>query len=371
MANQAQAERYARHIRIPEIGKAGQEKLCHAKVLVIGAGGLGAPLLLYLAAAGVGNIGIVDFDIIEESNLQRQILFATTDMGKLKVDVAKKNLLALNPGIEIKTYPFRLTAENAIALFNQYDIIADGTDNFATRYLVNDAAVLTQKVNVFGSIYRFEGQVSVFNFQFEDGSTGPNYRDLFPVPPEAGTVPSCAEAGVLGVLPGIVGSCQANEVIKIICGLEQPLAGKLWTFNALTMETHILNIHKDPDNPLTGLNPTQNSLIDYEDFCGIKNKTMENIKQIQAEELKKWMEEEKDFLLIDVREPFEYDEVNINGRNIPLSSFVNHLNEIEDSKPIVLHCRMGQRSLVAANILQQNGFREIYNLEGGIIAFLS
>jgi len=302
MFTNEELKRYSRHFLIPQIGNNGQLKLKNARVLVIGAGGLGSPLLLYLIAAGVGNIGIVDFDTVDESNLQRQILFNTSDVGKNKAETAALKLLALNPYINITPYNLKLSSDNAFEIFKNYDIVADGTDNFATRYLVNDACVLFEKINVFASIYRFEGQVSVFNLPEKEGLRGPNYRDVFPAPPPPGAVPNCAEAGVLGVLPGIIGAMQASEVIKIITGIGEPLSGKIFVFDTLSMQSRIVKFSKDPNNPLTSKNPTQKSLIDYELFC---NAYTSAVKEITVQELKQKIDTNQTFQLIDVREPIE------------------------------------------------------------------
>ena len=296
-------ERYSRHIIIPEFNIEGQRKLKKARVLVVGTGGLGSPLLLYLTAAGVGTIGIVDFDVVEKSNLQRQVLFTTDDIGKPKVEAAKKRLSALNPFVNFEIFNTRLDSTNALSIISAFDIVADGTDNFPTRYLVNDACVLAGKVNVFASIFRFEGQASVFNFLYPDGSRGPNYRDLFPSPPPAGLVPSCAEGGVIGVLPGILGSLQANEVIKVISGVGTTLAGKLFQFDAAEFKTRIYKISKDPENPISGIHPTLTTLIDYEVFCGIDRHEIpedatELSHEISVEKLREW---------IQVRERFSID----------------------------------------------------------------
>ncbi len=311
--------RYNRHIIIPGFGLEAQEKLKAARVLVIGSGGLGSPVLLYLAAAGVGTIGIVDFDVVDDSNLQRQVLFGIDEIGKPKVEAAKERLQALNPHISIVLYNTQLTSKNALDIIKEYDVIADGTDNFPTRYLVNDASVLTGKPNVYASIFQFDGQVSVFNYVNKDGELGPNYRDLYPTPPPPGLVPSCAEGGVLGVLPGIIGSLQALEVIKIITGVGDVLSGRFFTFDALTFETRTFKIARRKDNPLNGENPTIKELIDYEQFCGVKA-VERPIKEISARELYEWQIRGEPFQLIDVREPHEYAIVNIGAQLIPLGT---------------------------------------------------
>lgn len=370
--SKAELERYSRHLIIPEFNIEGQRKLKEAKVLVVGTGGLGAPLIQYLSAAGVGTIGIVDFDVIDDSNLQRQVLFTSADVGRPKVEVAKERIEAQNPFIQIITYNTQLTSENALEIIRDYDVVADGTDNFPTRYLVNDACVLSDKVNVYASIFRFDGQVSVFNHLHEDGTRGPNYRDLFPSPPPPGLVPSCAEGGVLGVLPGIIGSLQANEVIKVITGIGEPLSGRMFIFDALSFETRTLNLRKDEKNPLNGKNPTQTELIDYEMFCGIgqENGQTANVKEITVKELESWQAEKKDFQLIDVREGYEYDIANLGGELIPLAKVEKAVNKIASDKEVVIHCRSGKRSADAIQLLEQKyGFKNLYNLKGGILAY--
>jgi molybdopterin/thiamine biosynthesis adenylyltransferase/rhodanese-related sulfurtransferase len=368
-------ERYSRHLIIPEFNIEGQKKLKASRVLVIGTGGLGAPLLLYLTAAGVGTIGIIDFDVVDASNLQRQILFTTQDVGRPKVEVARERLSALNPFVHFEIFHTRLDSSNALEMITQFDVVADGTDNFPTRYLVNDACVLCDKVNVFASIFRFEGQVSVFNYRFSDGSRGPNYRDLFPTPPPPGLVPSCAEGGVIGVLPGILGSLQANEVIKVITGVGEPLAGRLFQFDAAAFKTRIFKLSRDPENPLTGDRPTQTELIDYEFFCNLgpyQNEEQENgkVKELSVSQLHQWMQEGKKFKLIDVREPYEYEIVNLGATLIPKNEIMNHLDDLPDDIDIVIHCRSGKRSHDVIEQLQQNTSRHnLYNLKGGILAW--
>lgn len=359
--------RYNRHIIMPDFGLAGQEKLKNARVLVIGAGGLGSPLLLYLAAAGVGHIGIVDGDQVEDSNLHRQVLFGVDEIGNVKVEAARKRLLSLNPFIEIKVFNTFLTSENAMDIAREYDVIADGTDNFATRYLVNDVCVLLDKPNVYASIYQFEGHVSVFNYVNPQGERGPNYRDLYPNPPEAGAVPNCAEAGVLGVLPGIIGSLQALEVIKVITHIGEPLSGRFYTFDALSFESRTFNLKRDPANPLNGDHPSIKALIDYDQFCGIK-KAENEIKEITAEEFQEWQEEGLDIQIVDVREPSEFEFVNIGGRLIPLSEIPDNISKIDRDKKVVFICKSGLRSLRAIEILQNRyGFNNLYSLRGGLI----
>lgn len=364
--------RYSRHLILPEFNIEGQRKLKEAKVLVVGTGGLGAPLLQYLTAAGVGSIGVVDFDTVDASNLQRQVLFETADIGKSKVEAAIARLGAQNPNVRFISHDLRLTSENALELIAKYDLVADGTDNFPTRYLVNDACVLLGKPNVYASIFRFEGQASVFNLQEKDGTFGPNYRDLFPEPPPPGMVPSCAEGGVLGVLPGILGSIQASEVIKVITGIGKPLSGRLFLFDALSFETRVLNITKDPSNPLSGQNPTITGLIDYEQFCSLYPLSPEpSLKSISVQELQKWRRSGVDFQLIDVREPYEFDIVNLGGQLISLKTVTENSNLIERNKPVVLHCRSGKRSAEAIRNLEKRfNLTNLYNLEGGILAYI-
>ena len=357
--------RYARHIAIPEFGVEGQKKLKAAKVLVVGAGGLGSPVLLYLAAAGVGTLGIIDFDLVDDSNLQRQVLYTVNDVGLSKVATAKKKLEALNPFIKINVYQEAYTTENALRIIEDYDIVADGTDNFPTRYLTNDACVLANKINVYASIFRFEGQVSVFNYLDKNGERGPNYRDLFPSPPPPGQVPNCAEGGVLGVLPGIIGSMQANEVIKIITGIGEPLSGRLFLFDAASFTTRILKVRKRKDTLIT-------ELINYEQFCGIvpKSNTETMVQEITVSQLKQWQDEEKDFQLIDVRKQFEWDIANLNAELIILDTLPNNVDKIAKDKPVVIHCRSGARSANAIRFLQENyGYSNLYNLKGGILAW--
>jgi len=362
--------RYNRHIIIPEFGMDAQKKLKAARVLVIGSGGLGSPVLLYLAAAGVGTLGIVDFDVVDDSNLQRQVLFGVDEVGTPKVMAARKRLKALNPYIEINIYNTQLTSANALDILADYDVIADGTDNFPTRYLVNDASVLLGKPNVYASIFQFEGQVSVFNYRNEKDELGPNYRDLYPTPPPPGLVPSCAEGGVLGVLPGIIGSLQALEVIKVITGVGEPLSGKFFTFDALTFETRTFNIKRNPSNPLNGSNPVIKELIDYEQFCGIK--AVETpVKEITAKELYDWQVKGEKFQLIDVREPHEYDIVNIGAELVPLATIADYADHISPDKKVVVHCKMGGRSARAIRELEEKfGFSNLYNLRGGILSYI-
>lgn len=363
-----EVQRYSRHLIMPEVGMKGQKKLKAASVLCIGAGGLGSPLSLYLAAAGVGRIGIVDFDVVDFSNLQRQILHYTKDVGKSKLVSAREKLQAINPNIEVETYETQLTSKNAIQLFEDYDIIADGTDNFPTRYLVNDASVLTGKPNVYGSIFRFEGQASVFAT-----ADGPCYRCLYPEPPPPGLVPSCAEGGVLGILPGLVGVIQATEVTKLILGQGESLAGRLLLFDALDMRFRELKLRKDPNCPVCSERPTVTKLIDYEQFCGIglQEEAMgDGIAEITATELHNAWEEGQDIFLLDVRNPQEYAISSIeNSHLIPLSELMDRIHELDSSRDMVVHCKSGMRSAKAIERLQQAGFRKLCNLRGGILAW--
>lgn len=369
----AELARYNRHIILPEFGLAAQQKLKAAKVLVVGSGGLGSPLLLYLAAAGVGTIGMVDFDVVDDSNLQRQVLFGKNDIGASKVLAAKSRLESLNPYIDIRVHPTRLHSENALGIIRDYDIVADGSDNFPTRYLVNDACVLSGKPNVFAAVSQFEGQVSVFNLLHDNGERGPNYRDLHPEPPAPGLVPNCAEGGVLGVLPGIMGSMQALEVIKIISGAGDPLSGRLVIFDALGFQMRSFNIRRRADNPLNGNHPTITELIDYEMFCGLKKPAAEKpVKAISARELRDWQHSGEPFQLIDVREPHEYEASNLGGERIPLAEISAHAHRLARDRKIVLHCHSGARSAQAIRELEEKfGFDNLYNLTGGILAYQS
>ncbi len=367
--------RYDRHIIIPGFGMEAQQKLKAAKVLVIGSGGLGSPVLLYLAAAGVGTIGIVDFDVVDDSNLQRQVLFGVNEIGKPKVEAAKRRLESLNPYINLRIYNTHLNSQNALDIIRDYDVIADGTDNFPTRYLVNDAAVLLGKPNVYASIFQFEGQVSVFNYKDSEGYPGPNYRDLYPTPPPPGLVPSCAEGGVLGVLPGIIGSLQALEVIKVITGVGDTLSGRFYIFDALNFESRTFNIKRREDNPVNGKNPTITALIDYEQFCGMRAVEEKALKEITAKELYDLQVKGEKYQLIDVREPHEYDIVNIGGELIPLGTIINNADSIagriDSNKKVILHCKMGGRSAKAIRALEEKyGFTNLYNLKGGILSYI-
>jgi molybdopterin/thiamine biosynthesis adenylyltransferase/rhodanese-related sulfurtransferase len=360
--------RYSRHLIMPEVGMEGQLKLKAAKVLCIGTGGLGAPLGVYLAAAGVGRIGLVDFDTVDLTNLQRQILFSTSDVGRPKIEAAADRLRGLNPEIQIDTFQTRLTSENALDLFKDYDIIVDGTDNFPTRYLVNDACVLLGKQNVYGSIFRFEGQVTVFG-----APGGPCYRCLYPEPPPPGLVPSCAEGGVLGVLPGIVGSIQAVETLKLIIGKGEPLIGRLLLFDALATRFRELKLRKNLECPVCGRNPTLTKLIDYAEFCGVRGEEGpapgSSVPEIAPRELKARLDRGDDLFILDVREPHEYQICNLGGHLIPLGDLSRRVSELDSSREIVAHCRSGKRSAEAVEFLLKSGFRKVLNLKGGILAW--
>ena len=367
--------RYSRHLIMPEVGMDGQRKLKAARVLMIGTGGLGAPLGMYLAAAGVGHLGVMDFDVVDESNLQRQIVHGTKDIGRLKTESARDRLADINPLIEIETYEARLTSDNALALFRDYDIIVDGTDNFPTRYLVNDACVLTGKPNVYGSIFRFEGQASVFW-----AARGACYRCLYPEPPPPGLVPSCAEGGVLGVLPGIVGALQANETIKLIIGGGEPLINRLLLFDAWKLRFRELKLRKDPECPICGEHPTITELIDYEAFCGLppagqptQTEGQAMMEEMTATELKAQIDRGDDVQIIDVREPHEYEIAHLDGSKvIPLGQVVNRMSEIDPHRETVVHCKMGGRSAKAIEALRGAGFAgRLVNLKGGITAWSS
>jgi adenylyltransferase/sulfurtransferase len=366
-----EVKRYSRHLIMPEVGVEGQEKLKKGSVLCIGAGGLGSPAALYLAAAGVGTIGIVDFDVVDYSNLQRQIIHSTPDVGRSKLASAKDRLVALNPHLAVETYETALSSKNALDLFGPYDIILDGTDNFPTRYLVNDACVILGKPNAYGSIFRFEGQASVFATK-----DGPCYRCLYPEPPPPGLVPSCAEGGVLGVLPGVIGTIQATEAIKLITGIGEPLIGRFLIYDALRMKFRELKLKKDPDCPVCGTNPTVRELIDYEQFCGVAPTAPEvsvtasndNETETTVTELKKKIDAKEDFFLLDVREPNEFKIGRIPGSTlIPLGEVPQRVNEIPRDKDIIVHCKMGGRSAKAAAFLRQQGYKNVKNLKGGIL----
>jgi sulfur-carrier protein adenylyltransferase/sulfurtransferase len=362
--NVDELQRYSRHLIMPEVTSEGQNRLKAARVLCIGAGGLGSPAALYLAAAGVGTIGIVDFDNVDLSNLQRQILHGTKDIGRGKLESAKDRLHDINPQIEIELHKCRFSSENASQLVTPYDVVVDGSDNFPTRYLSNDVCVFAGKPNVYGSVFRFEGQTTVFAPHLG----GPCYRCLFPEPPPPESVPNCAQAGVLGVLPGIIGMLQAIEALKLILGIGEPLVGRLLHFDALKVKFRELNLRRDPQCPVCGENPTIFSPIDYEQFCGVR--TEGTIPEMSPHELKRKMDAREPFALIDVREPFEYEIARIDGAKlIPLGEITERLDELDGEQPIVVHCHSGQRSAQAVQLLQQNGFIKVYNLEGGIDAW--
>jgi len=358
--------RYSRHLIMPEVALEGQKKLKAAKVLCIGAGGLGSPLIMYLAAAGVGRLGIVDFDVVDFTNLQRQIIHSTSNVGRPKLNSAKERIAEINPYVEVKTYETALTSENALDILSEYDIVIDGTDNFPTRYLVNDACVLLGKTNVYGSIFRFEGQATVF-----DAKRGPCYRCLYPEPPPPGLVPSCAEGGVLGVLPGVIGVIQSIETVKLILGNGEPLIGRLLLFDALKMKFRELKLRKNPDCPICGENPTIRELIDYEEFCGVGLQEEVNLGsefEITPLELKAKLDRKDDFVLIDVREPEEYAIARIPGaRLIPKATLPERLHELSTADEIVVHCRSGVRSGQSVEFLKQAGYRKVKNLVGGIL----
>jgi len=367
---QAELYRYSRHLLIPEVGLAGQKKLKNASVLVVGTGGLGSPVTLYLAAAGVGRIGIIDYDVVDDSNLQRQVLHSTEGVGKLKVESAKNRLTSLNPYIRVDTFNEVFTSENAERIAAPYDILVDGTDNFPTRYLLNDLAVFTGKPFVYGSIFRFEGQVSVF-----DARIGPCYRCLFPIPPLPGTVPACGDAGVFGVLPGTIGTFQATEVIKLILGIGSPLIGKLLLYDALDMTQQTVNLRKNPNCSVCGPHPTITRLIDYEAFCGVPARVIHDGlagsgRDLDPAVLAQRLRSGEPLQLIDVRDPIELQISTISGSlNIPIERLGQRLKELDPAKTYVLYCRTGVRSARGVNQLTAAGFTRVYNLMGGINAW--
>jgi sulfur-carrier protein adenylyltransferase/sulfurtransferase len=359
-----QAERYRRHLTLPEIGLDGQQKLLGAHILLIGVGGLGCPVAQYLAAAGVGTLGLVDPDRVDASNLQRQVLYGTGDLGRLKVEVARDRIAAMNPDVRVDVFDTKLTSENALELLRGWDILVDGSDNFPTRYLTNDACVLLEKPNVYGSVYRFEGQATVF-----DARRGPCYRCLFPEPPPPGQMPSCAEAGVLGVLPGMIAMIQATEAIKLVTGIGEPLLGRLLQLDALEMSFSEYRLRKDPECPVCGEHPTVTKLIDYEGFCGVDHGAAPAIAQLSASELQAMRLRGEDFLLLDVREPSEAALAYIEGaRLLPLGELEGRFGELTAWKErlIVVHCHHGGRSARACALLQEKGFARVSNLRGGI-----
>ncbi len=361
--------RYSRHLIMPEVALGGQKQLKQAKVLTIGTGGLGSPLALYLAAAGIGTIGIVDFDVVDESNLQRQILHGTSDVGRPKVESARDRIKDINPNVNVVVHEEALTSENALDILKDYDVIVDGTDNFPTRYLVNDACVLLGKPNVYGSIFRFEGQASVFWAE-----EGPCYRCLYPEPPPPGLVPSCAEGGVLGILPGAIGTIQATETVKLILGIGEPLIGRLMLYDALGMNFREMKLRKDPNCPVCGENPTVTELIDYQEFCGIPQaaaaEEKNGVPEISVSDLKGKLDRGEDVFVLDVREPHEYEVANLGAKLIPLGELPERLIEVENnSGEIAVHCRSGARSADAVRLMQNAGFGNVYNVEGGILAW--
>jgi molybdopterin/thiamine biosynthesis adenylyltransferase/rhodanese-related sulfurtransferase len=361
--------RYSRHLIVPEVGLDGQKKLKASSVLLVGAGGLGSPLGLYLAAAGVGRIGIVDFDVVDESNLQRQVIHGTSSLGTPKLESAKARILDLNPHVQVDTYPVLLSSENALDILRPYDVIVDGTDNFPTRYLVNDACVLLGKPNVYGSIFRFEGQASVFWAKAGGEGPGPCYRCLYPEPPPPGLVPSCAEGGVLGILPGTIGTIQATETIKLLLGIGRTLVGRLLLYNALDMQFRELKLRKDPCCKVCGPSPTVTELIDYQMFCGIDPRTErgETDRDITPREVEARLRNGDSLVLLDVREPHEWSIVHLEGAKlIPLNSISQHVHELSTADEIVLYCKSGTRSATAMSQLQALGFRKLWNLKGGI-----
>ncbi len=360
--------RYSRHLILPEVGMQGQLKLKQAKVIMIGAGGLGAPVGLYLAAAGVGRIGIVDFDVVDASNLQRQVIHGTSDLGRKKLDSAGDRMRDINPNVRIDKFDTGLSSENALEILKDYDLVIDGTDNFPTRYLVNDACVLLKKPNVYGSIFRFEGQATVF--AYEDG---PCYRCLYPEPPPPGLVPSCAEGGVLGILPGLIGVIQATEAVKIILGAGETLKNRLLLYDALNMGFRELKLKRDRHCPVCGDHPTVTKLIDYQEFCGVRPAVPQPAEAegvIDPREVKRKLDRGDDFVLIDVREPHEYQIARIPGAKlIPLGELPKHLSELNPDAEIVAHCKSGARSQKAVDLMKQNGFKNVRNMTGGILAW--
>ncbi len=369
-----EVQRYSRHLIMPEVGMSGQKKLKAASVLIIGAGGLGSPLAMYLAAAGIGRIGLVDYDVVDYTNLQRQIIHGTADVGRPKLDSAKARILDINPHVQVDTYPVPLTSANALEVLAPYDVIIDGTDNFPTRYLTNDACVLLGKPNVYGSIFRFEGQLSVFY-----APEGPCYRCLFPEPPPPGLVPSCAEGGVLGILPGTIGAMQATEAIKLILGIGDSMIGRLLLYDALNMEFNEVQLRKNPNCPVCGATPTITALIDYEQFCGMPahdhslyaadEAGVENVRQISPRQLQTRLEAGENLFILDVREPHEWDISNLGqlgARLIPKGQVLDHLGELDTAQEIVVQCRTGARSTAVITELQQHGFKKLWNLDGGI-----
>jgi adenylyltransferase/sulfurtransferase len=366
MLSNEEIRRYSRHLIMPEVGMEGQRRMKESSILLIGAGGLGSPLALYLAAAGIGHIGLVDFDVVDESNLQRQIVHGTSTLGMHKTDSARRRLQDLNPHIEVTSYEEQITSENAFDLLRPYDVIVDGTDNFPTRYLTNDASVMLGKPNVYGSIFRFEGQATVFHPK----AGGPCYRCLYPEPPPPGLVPSCAEGGVLGVLPGVIGTIQATEAIKLITGIGEPLIGRLMLYDALAMRFRELKLRRDPACPVCGDRPTVTELIDYEQFCGITPQTAmtDTSYEITPIEVAAWLKRDDAPFLLDVREPNEWDIGHLPGATrISVNELVDRLNELDTARDMVVYCRSGVRSGRAVELLHGAGFRKVKNMTGGIL----
>jgi sulfur-carrier protein adenylyltransferase/sulfurtransferase len=364
-----EAQRYSRHLVLPEIGKRGQTKLKASSVLVVGAGGLGSPVLTYLAAAGVGHLGIVDFDNVDYSNLQRQTIHGTADVGQPKVASATQTITNINPNVKVTQYPFALTRDNAMSIAEGYDLIIDGTDNFATRYLVNDVCVLLKKPNCYGSIFRFEGQASVFGHE-----GGPCYRCLYPTPPAPGLVPNCAEGGVLGVLPSIIGTIQATEAIKILLGIGQTLSGRLLLYDALDMSFREMKVRRSPDCPICGEHPSIDSLMDYPAWCGTKigeptNGEPQSAWDISPQEAQKRMQSDPTIRLLDVRQPDEYDICHLGGQLVPLGELADRLGQLNPEDSYIVHCKLGKRSAKAVELLRNHGFRNVFNLRGGIAAW--
>ena len=369
-----EVQRYSRHLIMPEVGMAGQKKLKAASILLIGAGGLGSPLAMYLSAAGIGRLGLVDYDVVDYSNLQRQVIHGTKDVGRLKLESARDRILSINPHVQVDTYEVPLTSDNALEIIAPYDIVIDGTDNFPTRYLTNDACVLLGKPNIYGSIFRFEGQASVFYAE-----EGPCYRCLFPEPPPPGLVPSCAEGGVLGILPGTIGLIQATEAIKLILGIGESLIGRLLLYDALSMTIDEVRLRKNPACPVCGENPTLTELIDYEQFCGVPAhdnslyqsdaELGEGVSQMSPIELKERLDQGDDLLIVDVREPHEWEISNLEPLGailIPQGQILNRMGELDTAREIVVQCRSGQRSAAVIHDLQGHGFKKLHNLDGGI-----
>jgi adenylyltransferase/sulfurtransferase len=362
-----QYDRYRRHLTLPEIGLEGQQALLRSRVLLIGAGGLGCPLAQYLAATGVGTLGLVDFDVVDASNLHRQVLYGTADVGRLKVEVAAERIRAMNPDVSVVVHALRLSSENALEIFEGFDVIVDGTDNFPTRYLSNDACVLLGKPNVHGSIFRFDGQATVF-----DALHGPCYRCLYPEPPPPGAVPSCAEGGVLGVLPGLVALIQATETVKLATGVGDPLYGRLLQYDALRMEFNEFRVHKDPECPICGEAPTVKELIDYQGFCGMPAEPATESPEVSAAGVKARLDAGERFLLLDVRDAEEIETARIEGaRWVPLKDLGERVEELSEwrGKPVIVHCHHGPRSTRACALLREHGFSDVSNLTGGIEAW--